>query len=880
MNRLSIRSRVLLLAAILLAMLIGTDLFASRILQHADRAREKQRQVGIALAANSQVRSAYADLRHRRTADDGDTTRTSNPAIDADAALKRISDALGQLATFDQGQAARLRSEILSYDAAATQSHDPIQQNLAQERRVVVGKHLDELDRRLSAAENKARVALDQVLAVTVVDETAIGATVIGLLTTAVVLQSILASLRQIRKGLEGIESGNFHLVVPRAGGGDIGALGRVVQRLQQAQQEREALAAENHRQSRILAEAIATFQIGFALFDDTDRMLICNPVFAKFHEGSNLDLKPGILFSDLQQACLEHGLVDDGTVSPDTWLERRLAQRALMGNFEMRLGERLLSITERRTKDAVTVEVMTDVTATRRREADLERARDEAEHANRVKSEFLANMSHELRTPLNAIIGYSQILSEDAVDEGNTAMVDDLRKIEGAGKHLLGLINDVLDLSKIEAGKMDVFIELVDLEGLANDVRLMVEPLASANGNTLRIEGASEVGKMACDVTKLKQSLLNLLSNACKFTTAGQVGLTIRRQPGSVVFAVSDTGIGIPLDKQQSLFEAFHQVDSSTTRRYGGTGLGLAITRSFARTLGGDVSLHSEEGRGSVFTIVLPDTLSPTAIEEDEAGAGQEMLPAGLSPGQALATVLVTDDEDAARRIIGTHLSREGYRVIYARSGPEALEIARRERPDAITLDIMMPQQDGWSVLQALKADPELSPIPVVLVSIAADRGLAFALGAAAVLTKPVDRAELAAALRLHRSKSVAAPVLIVEDDPAVRAVTIRSVEQLGLTAAIAEDGSAALAWLAANPPPGLILLDLMMPVMDGFEFLQHLRDRPQWAEIPVVVLTAKTLTPAERDQLARSTQRVVTKLGEQTGLSEVLMASRSSTA
>ena len=683
----------------------------------------------------------------------------------------------------------------------------------------------------------------------------------------------LLRPLQGVVELVEDVTSGKAGVTLPPPSRDGIGSIVRAMGILQEAQREREALASENVRQWRIRSQAIALFEIGFALFDDADRMLICNPMFAQLHEGSGVKIEPGVNFATIQRACLEHGLIDRGILSHEAWLERRFGQRALAtGSFEMRLGDRLLSVTERRTPEAVTVEVLTDVTATRRREADLERARDEAEHANRVKSEFLANMSHELRTPLNAIIGYSQILSEDAADEGNTAVVEDLKKIEGAGKHLLGLINDVLDLSKIEAGKMDVFIELVDLESLANDVRLMVEPLASMNGNTLTIQGAAEAGRMACDVTKLKQSLLNLLSNACKFTTVGQVGLTVRREPGSVVFAVSDTGIGIPQEKQQSLFEAFHQVDSSTTRRYGGTGLGLAITRSFARTLGGDVSVYSEEGKGSVFTIVLPDTLSPTAMEEDEAAAGQEALPVGLSPGQALATVLVTDDEGAARRIIGAHLSREGYRVIYARSGPEALEIARRERPDAITLDIMMPQQDGWSVLQALKADPELSPIPVVLVSIAADRGLAFALGAAAVLTKPVDRAELAAALRLHRSKSGAAPVLIVEDDPAVRAVTTRTIEQLGLTAAIAEDGSAALAWLAAHPPPGLILLDLMMPVMDGFEFLQHLRDRPAWAEIPVVVLTAKALTQPERDQLARSTQRVVTKLGQQTGLSEVL--------
>ncbi len=496
-------------------------------------------------------------------------------------------------------------------------------------------------------------------------------------------------------------------------------------------------------------------------------------------------------------------------------------------------------------------------------REVELDRARGAAEHADRVKSEFLANMSHELRTPLNAIIGYSQLLQEDAEDEGNTSAVADLKKIESAGKHLLSLINDILDLSKIEAGKMDVFIEPVDIAALAEDVRLMVAPLAARNANTLSVVLDPGVDSMRSDHTKVKQSLLNLLSNACKFTREGRVDLTIQRDPeraGMLLFVVNDTGVGMTEAQQARLFEAFTQADSSTTRQYGGTGLGLVITRSFARMLGGDVSVRSAPGEGSTFTLALP--LMPATAEPAESDVTEpDAYPAGPVAAEARATVLLTDDDPASRRIIGAHLVREGYRVTYAQSGVEALELARRERPDAITLDIMMPQPDGWSVLQALKADPELASIPVVLISITADRNLGLALGAAAVLSKPVDRAELAAALREHCAVPDGEAVLIVEDDAATRQLSERTIERMGLRAALAADGQAALDWLETNAPPALILLDLLMPVMDGFAFLRHLRARAAWRDIPVLVLTAKTLTAEEREALAAATQRVVGK-------------------
>jgi CheY-like chemotaxis protein len=368
----------------------------------------------------------------------------------------------------------------------------------------------------------------------------------------------------------------------------------------------------------------------------------------------------------------------------------------------------------------------------------------------------------------------------------------------------------------------------------------------------------------MHCDATKVKQSLLNLLSNASKFTREGQVTLDVRPDPdqsGKILFAVSDTGIGITEEQQARLFQAFRQADNSTTRIYGGTGLGLVITRSFARMLGGDVTVRSAPGEGSIFTLALPAQPPSPAASRPLPAAPDSEPPAGPSPGAALATVLVTDDEAASRRIIGAHLAREGYRVLYAASGEQALEVARRERPDAITLDIMMPQVDGWSVLRSLKADPELAPIPVVLVSITADRGLGFALGAAAVLSKPVDRAELSAALRAHCVTADGAIALIVDDDLAIRELTERTVERLGLTPIVAPDGQAAIAWLEENRPPSLILLDLLMPVMDGFEFLHHLRARPNWRDIPVIVLTAKTLTEAEREQLTAMTQVVIAK-------------------
>ena len=487
--------------------------------------------------------------------------------------------------------------------------------------------------------------------------------------------------------------------------------------------------------------------------------------------------------------------------------------------------------------------------------------ARAEAEAASRSKSSFLANMSHELRTPLNAIIGYSEILAEDATDRGDDGSVKDLQKIQSAGKHLLGLINSILDLSKIEAGRMDVYLEQVNLTQLIDEVRVIIQPLIEKNGNRLVIECAPDIGSMRTDLTKVKQSLINLLSNAAKFTENGEVGLAIARQTGPagdphVLFKVSDSGIGMTEEQMGRLFEAFAQADSSTTRNFGGTGLGLAITKRFAALLGGSINVASKPGAGSTFTLDLPD---------QPAGAGasafDQSFAAESGPDGPALTVLVVDDDPAVHEVLTPTLVKKGYRVIHARDGAEALDILRKTPPDIVTLDVMMPNVDGWTVLGTMKSDPTLAHIPVIMLTIIDDRNLGWSLGASEYMTKPIDRERLVTLVRRFTSRSDDAVVLIVDDDPEVRNVVSATLRNAGLKTVEAVNGRAAFDWLASNPLPDLVLLDLMMPEMDGFQFLERLRDQPERLKVPVVVLTAKDLTAEERMFLAERTVLVLGK-------------------
>jgi PAS domain S-box-containing protein len=540
--------------------------------------------------------------------------------------------------------------------------------------------------------------------------------------------------------------------------------------------------------------------------------------------------------------------------------------------HFALSTGNRVLMTNafpmydEEGTFDAVGL-VGVDITDLKHSEDALREAQEAAREANEAKSRFLANMSHELRTPLNVIIGYSEMLLEDSDDD---LISDDIRKIHSAGRHLLGLINDILDLSKIEAGKMELFIEEFPLDGVIDEVEAAAGMLAANKSNQLVIKRDGTDRAIRSDSTKLKQILLNLVSNAAKFTDHGRIDISVKVAPRDGVdwlsVAVKDSGIGMTPDQMRNLFENFSQADSSITKKYQGTGLGLAICRRLSQMIGGDITVDSEPGLGTTFYVDVPANCG----DSTPVAAPKSAERAPTDKNSAL--ILVIDDEASARELVTRFLTREGFQVVTASGGLEGLERARNLQPDAITLDLWMEDMTGWEVLKALEEDPALRGIPVVMCTIADARNQALSLGAVECLTKPINRDSLVKTITKVTGGELPRTALIVDDEALNREMFGIHLKDLGYDVVMAQNGKEALNRLRDMEAPAFVILDLMMPEMDGFTFLREMRGERAWEAIPVIVVTAKTLSDAERVELKMGAQTIITKDGK--GSDEVLQA------
>ena len=501
-----------------------------------------------------------------------------------------------------------------------------------------------------------------------------------------------------------------------------------------------------------------------------------------------------------------------------------------------------------------------------RARTKELEAANRELQIANlkireadRLKSEFLANMSHELRTPMNAIIGFTRLVRRKSADLLPLRQRENLEKVEISANQLLALINDILDLSKIEAGKMSLNIMPFDLAPLVDTCLATVESMVKGGRVRLLKEVPDDLPEALSDQDKLKQVIINLLSNALKFTEEGVVKLSAALEDASLKIAVSDTGIGISSDALEYIFDEFRQADGSSTRKHGGTGLGLSITKKLTHLLGGTVDVRSIEGEGSTFTVTLPLTMRDEEAPAEALRPDEETRASVEMKGKKV--LLAIDDDPNMLILLKQNLEDEEYYVVGALNADEGIRKAKEIHPFAIMLDILMPQKDGWGVLSDLKADPATRDIPIIVLSIIDNKELGFSLGAFDYLVKPFEKEAIMAAL-LRIPGVPDKRVLVVDDDPDAVDLLTQILQDEGYQVKGAYSGEEALRVLNATSQD-IILLDLLMPEMDGFEVIQRVKANPRWRDIPIIVVTAKDLTDSDWGILHRSVDRIIQKSG-----------------
>ncbi|MER8424979.1 MULTISPECIES: response regulator [unclassified Mesorhizobium] len=863
---LPISARIAALTAAGLISLIVSSIFLTQALyRSADRTAETKAFFDAASTAAA-AHATFGELRYWLT--DLSVSLLMNSQRNAEQARERLLAHLDRLSKSSPDAVREIRVEMDAYVKTALEAAD----SYTQDNRIIGNTLLAEarthsanvdaaLNKLVDRASAEAEAARNEV--VTETQKTATTAAVlvaivvmIGSLLTILVLRSIVGPLRRLNRVIGNLTEGRYDVEIQAEGGDELGAMARTLRLFRASAIAKQRLEDEAERQRRTIGAALEAISDGFVLFDSEDKVLLANSKYCEIFPDNDRATLPGQSLQDILKRRLASGHVDLEGASPEEWIAKRLRIQKDPAGFvhEGRFGERWVRVSKRKTPDGGTVAVYTDITELKQREVELERAKSHAEAANEAKSSFLASMSHELRTPLNAIIGYSEMLIEEASDQQMNEFVPDVEKIAGAGRHLLALINDILDLSKIEANKMANFLETFDVADLLRDVQATVAPLMAKNRNSFVMDLAGDLGKMHSDQTKLRQNLFNLLSNAAKFTEGGRVTLAIRRERRSdgdwLIFTVSDTGIGMTPKQQERLFDAFTQADASTTRNYGGTGLGLSITRSFCRMIGGVVTVKSEFGKGSTFTMEIP------AECDEEPGEQKPAEPLSSRPSEQ--AVLIIDDEPAARTLIARSLAEAGLASIEAASGEEGIAAARAHRPAAIVLDIIMPHQDGWSVLRSLKGDKELCEIPVILATILADRELGLSLGAVEYLTKPIDTQKLIRTIEACGGGN--RDVLVIDDDQASRDFLRRILIKKDWRVHEASDGLRGLK-LMKRLLPRLVLLDLLMPEMDGFQTLNEMQQVPELQNIPVVVVTSKDLSADELKWLRDRAVAVVIK-------------------